>query len=163
MEVLTPGVVPGFSKVVACTGDGNGGHGCKAGLRLGRGDLFLTEEFEREGGGRLHATFECPVCGKWTDLPQRPPETLTGPLPRHAAWVKARRAAATARYAAERFPERPDRAFFRDRLTGRLYELRRGDGADGGDANERTAGDLADLAADVAAALNARANPAAGV
>lgn len=69
-----------------CTGSGNGGGGCKAKLLVEAADLFLTREFEREGSGKAHATFRCPLCGKLTDLPTIPNTGKT--ILEHGQWKR---------------------------------------------------------------------------
>jgi hypothetical protein len=68
MKVLEKGV-KGWSKEMRCSGKGNGGGGCKAKLLVEYADLFQTRESDFTGGGDLCVTFECPICGVWTDLP----------------------------------------------------------------------------------------------
>lgn len=87
MQVIKPGKkkTP-WSKELKCTGRGNGGGGCGAILFVEKADLFYTEEFEREGGGKRHTGFECPECDTITDISY----DCDG-LPHYGDWKKGKR------------------------------------------------------------------------
>ena len=76
----------GWTMRVTCTGSGNGGKGCRAVLRINRGDIYKTfsTRYERwvETGflyrreydkpvQSTHWTITCPECGAETDLVYR--------------------------------------------------------------------------------------------
>ena len=85
MKILRPGNPDGWSKKVKCTGKGNGGGGCGANL-LQMGDVFHTQAEDRTGYtvGPLCATFQCPQCGKRTDIRRwSVPDNAYGPEPKY--------------------------------------------------------------------------------
>lgn len=49
---------------ILCTGEGNGGGGCRKLVRIGFTDLFNSNTITRP-----FVTFACPACDAWTDLP----------------------------------------------------------------------------------------------
>ncbi len=70
-KVLKPGRVQrGWSREFVCTGDGNGGGGCKAVLLISEYDIYETASFAL-GEGEYYNTFCCPQCGVETDIPPR--------------------------------------------------------------------------------------------
>ncbi len=74
----------GWAKEYKCTGDGNGGNGCKAILLVEEDDLFRTESHHYDGSSESYTTFRCPECGTQTDIPS---VDYRGPLPSRNAWV----------------------------------------------------------------------------
>ncbi len=52
-----------------CTGEGNGGPGCGALLRVEEGDLFHTHRYPHDGSHETYTTFKCLQCGVMTDIP----------------------------------------------------------------------------------------------
>lgn len=70
MKVLKPGKP--WSKECACTGQGNGGGGCKATLEVEMGDLFRTHSSHYDGSSESYLTFKCPECGILTDVTEIP-------------------------------------------------------------------------------------------
>lgn len=48
---------------VYCTGNGNGGGGCRRLIRIGHDDLFNSNTIVRP-----FVSFACPACAVWTDL-----------------------------------------------------------------------------------------------
>ena len=67
MKVIEKG--PGWGIEQKCTGNGNGGGGCGSRLLVEEKDIYLTESWDYGGGHDIYYTFECPVCGKETDIP----------------------------------------------------------------------------------------------
>ena len=68
MEIIKPGnPQKGWTKEFACTGDGNGGGGCGAILRISVGDLFHTYRHCRDETD-IYTTFCCIQCGVETDI-----------------------------------------------------------------------------------------------
>jgi hypothetical protein len=68
MKILKPGKTPHWTKRVRCTGNGNGGGGCKAELLVGEADLFHTSHTDYAGDTDHYITFACPCCKVWTDV-----------------------------------------------------------------------------------------------
>lgn len=80
----------GYSWDVTCTGEGNGGGGCDAELRVSQGDLFTTENKVRDETTRF-VTFKCHDCGVLTDLGEASssvvPRHVVDGLPTKRAWL----------------------------------------------------------------------------
>lgn len=71
MKVLKKGSgQKGWSTKRTCTGNGNGGGGCKAVLLVEEPDLFRTGQHSHDGSSEYFVTFKCPECGVMTDLPE---------------------------------------------------------------------------------------------
>jgi hypothetical protein len=70
MEILKPGQPKEWTTDVVCTGDGNGGFGCDALLRVNRSDLRYYEGTDYPIARRSAVCMRCPVegCGRVTDL-----------------------------------------------------------------------------------------------
>lgn len=67
MKVLRKGNSEGWEIKRTCTGDGNGGGGCKAYLLIEESDIYLKED-NRMG---LNFTFKCPECGCETQIARK--------------------------------------------------------------------------------------------
>jgi hypothetical protein len=65
LEKGTPQKGPAVKAV--CTGNGNGGGGCKAKLLVEEDDVFSTESHCRDES-TTYTTFRCAECGTLTDL-----------------------------------------------------------------------------------------------
>lgn len=59
----------GWAKRFKCTGNGNGGGGCKALLLVEEGDIFQTQRNALSETDYFN-TFKCQECGVLTDLPE---------------------------------------------------------------------------------------------
>jgi hypothetical protein len=69
MKLLEPGRVQlGWAKEFHCSGDGNGGGGCRALLLVEQGDLFFTYHSCMGRDNETFVTFRCPQCGVMTDV-----------------------------------------------------------------------------------------------
>lgn len=71
-----------------CTGEGNGGPGCRALLRVEEGDLFHTHRYLHDGSHEICTTFKCLQCGVLTDIQDVMP--LRFHLPDKKAWEQDR-------------------------------------------------------------------------
>lgn len=70
MKVLEKGSgQKGWAKQYACTGNGNGGGGCRAKLLIEEHDLFETGSHHYDGSSESYTTFRCCECGVETDIP----------------------------------------------------------------------------------------------
>lgn len=57
-----------WTKQLRCTGFGNGEMGCGSLLEVEHTDLFRTTSHHYDGSSEDYVTWECPICGEWTDL-----------------------------------------------------------------------------------------------
>lgn len=90
MKVIKSGTgQKGWSKKTTCTGEGNGGGGCRAVLLVEQDDLFRTSSSDYVGGIDYFDTFECPECGVRTDIKGLPGE-ISSKLLEVRNWAKAR-------------------------------------------------------------------------
>lgn len=71
MKVLKPGK-PLWPKQKTCTGEGNNGGGCGAVLLVEVADLFRTGRHPYDGSHEYYVSFECPECGRLTDIDDCP-------------------------------------------------------------------------------------------
>lgn len=69
MKILEKG--PGWNIEQKCTGVGNGGGGCNSRLLVEEPDIYVTSHTDISGDTDYYYTFQCPVCGKETDIPVR--------------------------------------------------------------------------------------------
>lgn len=60
----------GWKRQYICSGKGNDCEGCGAVLLVEQSDLFHTTSGARDEV-EYHATFCCPECGAYTDIPSR--------------------------------------------------------------------------------------------
>lgn len=69
MKLIEPGnPQKGWAKQFKCTGNGNGGGGCKAKLLVEETDIFRTSRSHYDGSTDHYVTFECSECNVWTDV-----------------------------------------------------------------------------------------------
>ncbi|MFA6097883.1 MAG: hypothetical protein WC788_09770 [Candidatus Paceibacterota bacterium] len=81
MEVLKKGRdQKGWTTKRTCTGNGNGGGGCRAKLLVSASDLYKTYHHSYDGSTDAYVTFTCPLCGVETDIENAPYE-VSGNLP----------------------------------------------------------------------------------
>lgn len=86
MKVIKKGrTQKGWAKEFACTGEGNGGGGCKAKLLVEEGDLFTTVRGCYDGSNDYYTTFKCKGCGVLTDITGAPGRNY----PSKRDWEKA--------------------------------------------------------------------------
>ena len=71
MKVLKEGTGQrDWAEEFTCTGEGNGGGGCKAVLLVERRDLFRTMSSIMGREVTHYCTFKCCECGVLTDIPK---------------------------------------------------------------------------------------------
>ena len=68
MEILEAKIPTTPTKLITCTGEGNGGNGCGSILRITKEDLFQTHSSFMGRYETKYATVLCPVCAELTDL-----------------------------------------------------------------------------------------------
>lgn len=79
----------GWSGQFKCTGNGNGGGGCGAVLRVEEGDLFHTYRGYYDGSEDWFVTFRCCDCGVLTDIPDGKVPRRASSLPHYLKWCAA--------------------------------------------------------------------------
>lgn len=73
MKVLKKGrPQKGWAGTFTCTGEGNGGGGCRAKLLVEKADLYQTSRSDYTGDTDYYVTFCCPECGVETDVEGTP-------------------------------------------------------------------------------------------
>ena len=80
MKVLKKGTPQkGWAKEFSCTGNGNGGGGCKAKLLVEQDDVFKTYSHHYDGSSETYNTFKCSECSVLTDIKEHLPFTPRSP------------------------------------------------------------------------------------
>lgn len=83
----------GWATRYVCTGNGNGGGGCRATLLVEAADVYQTESNHYDGSTDTYVTFSCGACGVATDIADCPVKPLPRAVNRrtHPQGRKARR------------------------------------------------------------------------
>lgn len=78
-----------WKKEFTCTGEGNGGFGCRAILEVDERDMYITKRYDYTGDYETCITFMCPCCNRETDIKYSDfPSSKLNLVPEKKTWLK---------------------------------------------------------------------------